>query len=56
MTAITVLAPFAVVHEGKRYVPGDTPDIPDAIARDWIAQGWAEKPKPAPAKSRASKS
>ena len=57
MTAVTVVAPFVVFHDGNRHEPGETVEVPDATARDWYANGWVEKPKPAkaaPARSTRS--
>jgi hypothetical protein len=55
MTAVSVNAPFQVVHEGVVYAPGDTADVPDDLATTWLAAGWVTKAKAAPEKRVASK-
>ena len=44
MTAVVVLPPFVVFHDGNRHEPGETVEVPDEVARDWCTSGWAEKP------------
>ena len=44
MTAVVVRAPFVVFHDGNRHEPGETVEVPDEVARDWYAHGWAKKP------------
>jgi hypothetical protein len=48
-TRVTVLAPFQCVHGGTVYGPGQTAEVPDTVAREWVKHGWAEraeKPEP----------
>jgi hypothetical protein len=33
---------FRVVHDGIAYLPGETADVPDEVAREWAASGWIE--------------
>jgi hypothetical protein len=55
MTAVTVTAPYQVVHEETVYGPGQTVDVPDDLAHTWITAGWvseAKTTKAAPTKRR----
>jgi hypothetical protein len=49
---VKVSAPVQVVHAGKKYTKGDTADVPDQVAKEWIQQGWATESKAAPRKRR----
>ncbi len=42
MSAVTVVAPFQAVHEGKKFLPGETAEVPDDVAQSWIALGDGE--------------
>jgi hypothetical protein len=37
---VTVQHPFQVVHEGVRFGPGETADVPEHVAAPWITNGW----------------
>ena len=37
---VTVNAPFRVADAGTIYSPGDTADVPDHVAAEWVAAGW----------------
>jgi len=48
MTAkVTVRQPFQVTHDGVDHRPGDTVEVPEHVAREWVTFGWA-KPAPEP--------
>jgi hypothetical protein len=49
-TVVTVIPPFQVCHDGTVYGPGETAEVPDAVAARWQAHGWVEQQKKAPAK------
>jgi hypothetical protein len=58
---VTVAAPYQVCHAGTAYRPGETADVPDAVADAWIHRGWvtpapeedrAERDSPAPAEDK----
>jgi hypothetical protein len=49
---VKVTAPVQLIHAGAKYTIGDTADVPDHIAQDWIHQGWATESKPAPPRKR----
>lgn len=34
---------WSVVHEGKRYVLGDTVTVPESLADEWIRNHWVER-------------
>jgi hypothetical protein len=44
---VRVAAPFRIAHAGVAYSPGDTADVPDDVARRWLASGWVTEVKPA---------
>ncbi|HYQ36764.1 MAG TPA: hypothetical protein VER10_12960 [Mycobacterium sp.] len=54
MTAVTVNAPYQVVHEGTVYGPGQTADVPAEVADKWLEAGWVSETKAtkAPTKRR----
>lgn len=33
---------WSVVHEGQRYVQGDTVEVPQSLADEWIRNHWVE--------------
>ncbi len=37
---VEVIGNVQVCHAGAVYRPGDTADVPDEIARQWLAAGW----------------
>jgi len=39
---IKVLQPCQVCHDGKIYRPGDTADVPDAVAKAWLISSWVD--------------
>jgi hypothetical protein len=39
---VKVLQPFQVALDGKIYWPGDTADVPDAVAKQWLVSSWVE--------------
>ena len=42
---VKVLHPFSVSHEGVSYWPGETADVPEHIAAQWIRNEWvADEP------------
>jgi hypothetical protein len=43
MTAVTVNAPFQVVHDAVVYRPGQTADVPAEVADKWIEAGWVSQ-------------
>jgi hypothetical protein len=51
---VKVSAPVQVVHRGEKYTINDIADVPDHVAHEWIRQGWATEPKPAPPRKRRS--
>lgn len=40
---VRVLAPFRVVYETRPYTDGDTPEVPEALAQEWVRNRWAEE-------------
>jgi hypothetical protein len=53
-TTVVVIPPFQCVHRGTVYGPGDTAEVPDEVAREWIAHGWAEGQAKAPPRKGTS--
>ena len=47
---VKVLENFRLVHSGQVYGPGDTAEVPDQVAKEWVAAGWATEAKTAPKK------
>jgi hypothetical protein len=47
---VTVLAPYMVAHEGARWFPGETAEVPESLADDWILNQWVipEDPREKP--------
>jgi hypothetical protein len=43
---VKVLQPFQVANDGVVYGPGESADVPDHVAREWIASGWCSEVKP----------
>lgn len=43
---VKVAAGFQVSHEGVVFMPGDFAEVPDDVAKSWIAQGWVTKARP----------
>lgn len=41
----------AALYRGKRFGPGDTPDVDAECAERWARKGWTAKPEAAPAKT-----
>ena len=41
MTTVTVVEPYQVALNGTVYPPGSVVEVPDGIAREWFANGWA---------------
>jgi hypothetical protein len=37
---VKVVAPFRVVYDGIAYSGGDMPEIPPALADEWLKAGW----------------
>jgi hypothetical protein len=64
MTKVAVITPFQVNHEDQVYGPGETAEIPAAVAAEWIECGWAQRtieptpavkaPRKAPAKKAST--
>jgi hypothetical protein len=50
---VKISAPVQVVHEGARYTIGQTADVPDQVAQDWIRQGWVTEAKAAAPRKRS---
>jgi hypothetical protein len=42
---VRVLAPVQIVHNMVVYRPGDVAEIPEAVAADYIRDGWVEPAK-----------
>jgi hypothetical protein len=54
-TVVTVLAPYQVALNGTVYAPGETAEVPDAVAKQWQAHGWVKKAEPPPKKAATKK-
>ncbi|MGB6512642.1 MAG: hypothetical protein WBF57_06585 [Mycobacterium sp.] len=52
---VKVVAPVQVLFAGTRYTLGDTADVPDNVAQEWIRSGWATETKSAPARKKQVK-
>lgn len=50
MATVIVLGPFQVCHDGTVYGPGQTAEVPDAVAQQWLTHGWVGVKRKAPAK------
>lgn len=37
---VTVVGNVQVVHEGTRWIPGDTATVPREVAHNWLAAGY----------------
>ncbi len=44
--------PYQVAHEGKVYTEGDVIDAPEGEVAGWVAAGYVEEAKDAPAKAQ----
>lgn len=52
---VTVAPGIRVVHDGKAYSDGDSADVPEEVARDWIESRWATADdEPSSSKAKAS--
>jgi len=51
MKHIRVTAPHQVFWAGTVYGPGDTAEVPAALAAEWIAAGWVTAQPPAKPKA-----
>ncbi len=40
---IRVVGNYRVVHDGAAYVGGDMPEVPEALAREWLRAGWVSE-------------
>lgn len=40
-----VTGPYQVNHDGKNYVNGDTFEVSEGDAREWVAAGYGEEVK-----------
>ncbi|MCV7399778.1 hypothetical protein H7K24_06390 [Mycobacterium fragae] len=40
---VKVIDRWAVVHDGKRYVKGNSVTVPEATAQEWERNGWVER-------------
>ena len=40
---VKVIGRWSVVHEGRRYVQGDTVTVPESLADEWLRSHWVEK-------------
>jgi hypothetical protein len=49
---IRVLPPFQVVYETHPYTGGDTVEVPESIADDWILNQWVVEETPEPPRKR----
>ncbi len=49
---VEVIGNFQVSHEGTVYRPGDTADVPDEVAKQWLDSGWVERGGADPAEGR----
>lgn len=45
MTTVVVVEPYQVNLKGTVYPPGSVVEVPDEVAKEWYANGWA-KPEP----------
>ena len=43
MATVTVIPPFQVCHDGTVYGPGESAEVPDAVAEHWEVLGWVKK-------------
>ena len=50
---VVVREPFRVCHDGKVWRQGETADVPNALAEEWLRSGWVEEHagRKAPAKA-----
>lgn len=39
-TPVTVLPGFLVSHDGTAYWPGDSAEVPQSLAQQWVRDGW----------------
>jgi hypothetical protein len=42
VTAVRVVAPFQVSHDGQIFRAGKTADVPDELASFWARRSWVE--------------
>jgi hypothetical protein len=52
MTTVTVVEPYQVALSGTVYPPGSVVEVPDAVAKEWFANGWVKRAKPEPKKAK----
>ena len=38
---VIAVPPYQVCHHGQTFGPGDTAQVPEAVAAHWITCGWA---------------
>jgi hypothetical protein len=38
---VLVSEPFRLVHAGNVFTGGDTAEVPDHVAAEWVHRGWA---------------
>ena len=55
MTTVVVVSPYQVCLNGTVHPPGDRVEAPDDVAKTWLAHGWVQKPKAAPARKPGTK-
>jgi hypothetical protein len=41
---VTVKQGIRCVHAGSVYADGASADVPDEVAREWLAKGWCTEP------------
>jgi hypothetical protein len=47
---IKVAQGIQVVHDGEVFADGDSADVPEAVAGQWVREGWAVGVTSAPTK------
>ena len=47
---VTVADGVQVAHDGTVYRPGDTADVPDHVAAQWITSGWVTEMQTQPSR------
>ena len=50
---VKVLENYRLAHAGKIFTPGDTADVDDTTAQQWIRQNWANAVEVKPASKAA---
>jgi len=53
---IKVAEGIQVVHDGEVFADGESADVPEAVAGQWVREGWAVEVTPGPTRSAAGES